>query len=74
MITEYHFPMFPRLQPHTPWNGERIAETDLLTLDEAAAFASKHADTEITPSDFLRAAGRGEVVLRAIIHRDAKLQ
>lgn len=75
MTTHYQYPMFARLEPRTPrFTGGRITETDRLTLDEAATFASKHAGTEITPADFLRAAARGEITLRAIIHREAKLE
>lgn len=54
--------------------GGRLADTDVLTLEEAAAFASKHAGEEITARDFLRAAGRGEITLRAIVHRAAKVR
>lgn len=75
MTTHYQYPCFARLEPRTPrFTGGRITETDRLTLDEAATFASKHAGTEITPGDFLRAAARGEITLRAIIHREAKLK
>lgn len=70
----YHFPMFERLRPRTEWRGGRLADTDLLTLEEAAGFASKHAGEEITARDFLRAAGRGEITLRAIVHRAAKVR
>lgn len=70
----YQFPMYARLEPRTQWKGGRITETDKLTLDDAAKFASKHAGTEITPADFLRAAARGEITLRAVAHRDAKLK
>lgn len=71
----YQFPMYARLKPHTQqFKGGRIDDTDKLPLDEAAVFASKHAGTEITPADFLRAAARGEITLRAIVHREAKLQ
>lgn len=74
MTKNYDFPMFDRLVPKTPFRGGRIADTDLLNLSEAARFASVHAGTEITPADFLRAAGRGEITLRAIVHQTAKLQ
>lgn len=75
MTTDYEFPMFVRIEPRTEqFTGGRLACTDVLTLEEAATFASKHADNEITPADFLRAAGRGEIALRAIVHRDAKLR
>lgn len=70
----YQYPMFERLQPRSEWRGGRLADTDLLTLEEAAAFASKHAGEEITARDFLRAAGRGEITLRAIVPRAAKVR
>lgn len=70
----YHFPMFERLQPCTEWKGGRITHTDILTLEEAAEQASKHAGEEVTSKDFLRAAGRGEIILRAIVHRAAKVR
>lgn len=64
--------MYARLEPRAMeiW----ITETDKLTLDDAAKFASKHAGTEITPADFLRAAARSKITLRAVAHRDAKLK
>lgn len=70
----YHLPMFARLEPRIKWQGSRITHTDILSLEEAAAFASKHAGEEITPKDFLRAAGRGEILLKAIVHRTSKVQ
>lgn len=70
----YQYPMFERLQPRSEWRWGRLADTDVLTLEEAAAFASKHAGEEITARDFLRAAGRGEITLRAIVHRAAKVR
>ena len=73
-MTTYFDPMFSRLEPRTPFQGGRITDTDVLDLGEAARFASVHAGTEITPADFLRAAGRGEITLRAIVHQTAKLQ
>ena len=75
MSTDYQFPMFARLEPRThPFKGGRITNTDLLTLDKAAKCASTHAGTEIAPGDFLLAAARGEIALRAIVHREARLQ
>ena len=74
MTTTYHFSMFPRLEPRTPFQGGRITDTDVLNLTESARFASVHAGAEITSADFLRAAGRGEITLRAIVHQTAKLQ
>lgn len=70
----FHLPMFSRLEPRTEWRGSRITHTDILTLQEAAAFATKHAGEEITPGDFVRAAGRGEITLRAFVHRAAQVQ
>lgn len=70
----YGLPMYPRLRPITLWAGGRITETDVLTLDEAAKMASKHAGTEITVQDFLRAAGRGEILLRAVLNRTVVMQ
>jgi hypothetical protein len=70
----YQYPRFERLQPRSEWRGGRLADTDLLTLEEAAGFASKHAGEEITARDFLRAAGRGEITLRAIVYRAAKVR
>lgn len=69
----YQFPMFERLQPHSEWRGGRMTNIDLLTLEDAARMASKHSGEEVRPADFLRAAGRGEVLLRAIVHRTAKV-
>jgi len=66
--------MFARLVPRTPWQGGRITDTDVLNLTEAARFASVHAGTEITPADFLRAGGRGEIPMRAICPRTVTMQ
>lgn len=74
MSIAYELPMFSRLAPRTAWTGSRMTDIDLLTLEDAAKFASKHAGTEITVNDFLLAAARGEIRLRAIVHRDAKVQ
>lgn len=70
----YQYMQFARLEPRTPWMGGRLADTDLATLDEAACFASLHAKTEITAKDVLRAASRGEIRLRAIVHHSAKIR
>ena len=70
----YSWPMFERLQPYSEWRGGRMADTDVLTLEDAASFATKHAGEDVTLGDFLRAAGRGEIVLRAIVHRTAKVR
>ena len=61
--------MFPWLAPYTPWNGGMLAHCDYVTLDEAARFASGHAGVEITTTDFLRAAGRGQIQMLAICDR-----
>ena len=74
-MIDYKIQMFAWLEPRTQeFKGGRITNTDVLTLDEAATFASRHARTEIMSADFLRAAARGEITLRAIVHREAKLQ
>ena len=70
----YYPPMFTRLEPRTPWAGGRMVDTDVLTLADAASMATKHAGEPVTIGDFLRAAGRGEITLRAIVHRTAKVQ
>ena len=74
MTLKYRLPMFERLEPRRPWRGGRITDTDPLTLNEAAREASRHAGTEVTAADFLRAAARGEITLRAIVHNRAKVQ
>lgn len=69
-----HLVDYERLTPCNPWTGGRITDTDVLTLEEAAQMASKHAGQEITVADFLRAAGRGEIALHAVIQRTAKVR
>ena len=71
---QYFPPMFERLTPRTPWAGGRMVDTDVLTLAEAASMATKHAGEPVTIGDFLRAAGRGEITLRAIVRTAAKVQ
>lgn len=61
--------MYPRLEPKTNWTGGRISDVDVLTLAEAASMASKHSSAIVTEKDFLRAAGRGEILLRAVLAR-----
>jgi len=73
-MTEYSYTQYSRLTPYTKWNGGRITDVDLLTLDEAASLATKHAKIEITINDFLRAAKRGEILLRAIVHKSVTMQ
>lgn len=58
-----------RLMPRNVWAGGRITSTETVTLNEAARLASQHAGAEITPADFLRAAARGEILLRALCSR-----
>lgn len=70
----YFYPEFARLQPRTPWAGGRMVNTDVLTLADAACMATKHAGEPVTIGDFLRAAARGEITLRAIVHRAAKVR
>lgn len=68
-MTNHQWQMFVRLMPQTPWTGGRLTDIDLITLEEAARFASRHAATEITAADFLRAGARGEILIRAICPR-----
>ena len=51
-----------------------MADAELLTLPEAARLASKHADDEITPADFLRAAARGAILLKAVCPRNVTMR
>lgn len=71
-MATYRLPMYDRLEPSTEWRGGRITESDLLTLDEAARQASRHAGEEVVIADFLRAAARGEIHLHAIVRREAR--
>jgi hypothetical protein len=73
-MTDYQLPMFERLEPRTPFKGGRITDNDVLTLPEAARFASVHAGTEITSADILRAGARGEITIRAICPRSATME
>ena len=66
--------MFARLEPRSEWRGGRMADSDVLTLEDAARFASLHSGEEVTPGDVLRAAARGEILLHAIVHRAAKVR
>jgi hypothetical protein len=68
-VTTYHVQLFASLVPRTLWRGGRITHTDVLTLDDAALQASKHAGAEIAVADFLRAAARGEIALHAVCPR-----
>lgn len=74
MTTTYQLPMFERLKHRTTWNGGMLAGSDVVTLEEAARFASKHAGVEITSADFLRAAGRGQIPMRAICPRAVRME
>jgi hypothetical protein len=66
--------LFTRLKPRTKWAGGRITETDAVTLEDASRLASEHAGVEITTADFLRAAARGEILLRALAPRTVTFQ
>ncbi|NPC57854.1 hypothetical protein [Caenimonas soli] len=66
--------MYPRLVPQSTWKAGLLADTDTVTLEEAARFASRQAAQEVTSGDFLRAAARGQIVLRAVVHRTAQTQ
>lgn len=70
----YLTPKYSRLAPRNAWRGGLLADTDVVTLPDAARFASKHAGTEITPDDFLRAASNGLIQLCAIVHQRARVQ
>lgn len=74
MQDSYEIPLYPRLVPKHQWTTSRISDTDLLELEEASEMASKHACTKITVKDILRAAGRGEISLCAIVGRMVKLK
>lgn len=74
MPVTYHLPLYARLEPRTPWRGGRMTNTDLLSFEEAASMASKHAGTEVTTGDFLRATGRGEIPLCGICPRTVTMQ
>jgi hypothetical protein len=69
----YTIPLHPPLEPRGPWKGGRMADDDVLSLAEAARQASRHAGQEVTDHDFLRAAARGEIRIRAIMHKTATM-
>jgi hypothetical protein len=69
----YTIPLHPPLEPRGPWKGGRMADDDVLSLVEAARQASRHAGQEVTEHDFLRAAARGEIRIRAIMHKAATM-
>lgn len=71
---QYQHLLFARLVPVNEWRGGMLADVDLVTLEEAAQFASKHAGVDISTGDFLRACARGQIPLRAVVHRRAKVQ
>ncbi len=73
-MTKYRLPLFARLEPKTPFTGGRITDTEVLSLADAALMASRHAGAVVTESDFLRAAARGEILLRAIVKCSAKTE
>ena len=74
MATEYQIPMFARLQIRTEWRGGRLADIDVVGLDDAAKFASEHAGKEVTVNDILRAGARGEIPLRAVARAAVTMQ
>ena len=74
MTKTYYPPMYSRLEPCQPWQGGRIADTDLLTLEEAAQEACRHSGQDVSVNDFLRAAKNGRIPLRAIVHTSAKVE
>lgn len=74
MTKTYFLQRFSRLEPCQPWRGGRITDTDLLTLEEAAREACRHSGQDVSVNDFLRAAARGEILLRAIVHTSAKVE
>lgn len=74
MTKTYYPPMYSRLEPCQPWQGGRITDTDLLALEEAAREACRHSGQGVSVNDFLRAAARGEISLRAIVHTSAKVE
>ena len=67
--TAYQLPQFARLEPRTEWTASRLADIDVLTLDDGARYATQHIGTEVTPGDFLRAAARGEITMHAVCPR-----
>ncbi|MDT7514555.1 hypothetical protein [Rhodoferax mekongensis] len=69
----HSLPIYQRLQPRRPWKGVRMAATDVLRLTDAAKFASSHAKTEVSITDILLAASRGEIPLRAIAPRSVQM-
>ena len=72
--TTHQLMLFTRLKPRTKWAGGRITDTDAVTLEDASRLASEHAGVEITTADFLRAAARGEILLRALAPRTVTFQ
>lgn len=75
-MQETKFPMFQRLSAPDAqtWNGGRITDTDILTLSEAASMASKQAGQDVSVSDFLRAAARGEILMMGITKKSSKTE
>lgn len=63
------FSPYGRLSPKRPFTGGRITEKDVLSLREAAEMASRHAGTEVTEGDFIRAAARAEITLKVLSPR-----
>lgn len=67
--TAPRFSPHARLSPRRQFTGGRITKTDWLGLREAADMASRHARTEVTEGDFIRAAARAEITLAVVCPR-----
>jgi hypothetical protein len=65
--------MFARLEPKTKWRGGLMTDTDVLTLTEAAEFATEHAGKAVTVAAFLRAAGKGLISLQAVCQSEVHM-
>lgn len=69
----YSLPQYPRLEPRSQWTISRLGEMDYIGLEEASKLATRHAGSEVTVSDFLRAGARGELPIFAKSHREATM-
>ncbi|PZP34391.1 MAG: hypothetical protein DI603_05390 [Roseateles depolymerans] len=74
MARDWQLLRYERFEPTTEWVGGYLRETDPVTLARAAKLASQHAGVPIEPDDFLHAAANGEIALRAVVHRSARVQ
>lgn len=68
---QFELVMFAKFRPRVPWKGGLLTDTDVVNLQQAARFATRQAGQDVTADDFLRAAARGQIALRAIVHRSA---